>query len=85
MPRQVVIPSETKSAEIGMSFGRTVGARRLSRKGTPLFRAKDQSWRDAVASTAIQLPSQVDDHNRYHDICSQHSDLVALKNKSMNG
>jgi hypothetical protein len=52
--RQMVMIIETIKALRGMSWGRIDGARPLE-NGTPLFRAKAQSWREAVARTAMEL------------------------------
>ena len=50
----IVKHSETRSAFVGMSRGNTVGASHLE-KGRPLLRAKAQSCRGALATTAIAL------------------------------
>jgi hypothetical protein len=81
--KATVIPRETNSEDIGISLGRTAGARRFE-KGTPLFRAKDQSWRDAVASTAIQLPVRLMIMIDTMAFVAAY-DFVALKNNSMKG
>ena len=50
----MVITRETKRALSGSWCERMAGAS-MDENGKPLLRANAQSWRDAVASTAIEL------------------------------
>ena len=52
--RRMVMTRETKRALSGSWCGRMAGAS-MDENGRPLLRANAQSWRDAVASTAIEL------------------------------
>jgi len=52
--RRMVMTRETKRALSGSWCGRIAGAS-MDENGKPLLRANAQSWRDAVASTAIEL------------------------------
>ena len=79
----IVIVNETNRADIGISLGRTVGARKLE-KGTPLFRAKDHSCRDAVARIAIVQAVRLIIMIDVMALVAAY-ELVAAKNSSIKG